>query len=41
VLEDRGAAVHAIAATLLEREHLDGAELRTLLEDAMRGDADR
>lgn len=41
VLEDRGAAVHAIAATLLEREHLDGAELRALLEDAMRGDADR
>jgi cell division protease FtsH len=41
VLEDRGRAVHSIAATLLEREHLDGLELRTLLEEAMRGDGDR
>jgi cell division protease FtsH len=41
VLVDRGAAVHAIAATLLEREHLDGAELRTMLEAAMRGDAEK
>ena len=41
VLEDRGRAVHSIAATLLEREHLDGPELRTLLEEAMRGDGDR
>jgi len=41
VLEDRGPAVHSIAATLLEREHLDGAELRTLLEEAMRGDVAR
>jgi len=41
VLEDRGRAVHSIAATLLEREHLDGPELRTLLEEAMRGDSDR
>jgi cell division protease FtsH len=41
VLEDRGRAVHSIAATLLEREHLDGPELRRLLEEAMRGDGDR
>ncbi|MDB4932216.1 MAG: ATP-dependent metallopeptidase FtsH/Yme1/Tma family protein [Myxococcaceae bacterium] len=41
VLEDRGAAVHSIAATLLEREHLDGAELRAMLETAMRGDAEK
>ena len=37
VLGDRGPAVHSIAAILLEREHLDGDELRTLLEEAMRG----
>jgi cell division protease FtsH len=41
VLEDRGAAVHSIALTLLEREHLDGAELRMMLETAMRGDAEQ
>jgi cell division protease FtsH len=41
VLEDRGPAVHSIAATLLEREHLDGPELRSLLEEAMRGDSER
>ncbi len=41
VLERHTVAVHALAVALLEREHLDGAELRTLLDEAMRGEAEK
>lgn len=41
VLEKYTAAVHALAVALLEREHLDGAELRSLMDDAMQGEAEK
>ncbi len=41
VLEKHAVAVHALAVALLEREHLDGAELQTLLDEAMRGEAEK